>query len=343
MKKNGKLLIVRNDRIGDVVLSLPLARIVKEHYPECSVSFLVREYTKPLAENNPFIDKILILKEEKGNPFIFNNASLIRKNNFDTCIIVSPTFKLALMLFLSGIQERIGTGYRWYSFLFNKKVYEHRKNSNRHELEYNINLLKKIGIDKTVSPENIVFDINIKEQYSYKIEKFLSEKGIDLSKKNIIIHPGSGGSAVDLPLEKFKELVMQLSLLTNCNIIITGSLSEKKMCEELVVSKSVFNFAGIFNLSELTALINKADLFIANSTGPLHIAAALGKKVIGFYPKIKWCSPERWGPYTMNKIIFVPEINCSNCTREQCEKLNCMNTIRIERIIEEIKKIVNPL
>lgn len=342
MMDKKKILLVRTDRVGDVILSLPLARIIKEHYPGCKISFLLREYTKPLAETNPFIDEIIILKENHKS-FIFENASVIRKKIFDVCIIVYPTFKLALMLFLSGVKERIGTGYRWYSFLFNTKVYEHRKSAERHELEYNVNLLKEIGIKHHTTPENVQFDLSINNTSSERINQLFNEKEIDVSKKNIILHPGSGGSAVDLPLAKFKKITEQISSLNNCNVIITGSVKEKEMCEEFVVSKNVFNFAGLLNLSELTALINRADLFIANSTGPLHIAAALGKKVIGFYPKIKWCSQERWGPYTKNKIVFVPEINCTNCTREQCEKLDCMNTISIERVIEEIKKIINPL
>ena len=99
------------------------------------------------------------------------------------------------------------------------------------------------------------------------------------------------------------------------------------------------NLAGKFDLSQLIAVINKSDLLIANSTGPIHIAAALGKNVIGFYPKIAACSPNRWGPYTNKKNIFMPEITCSNCTKKQCEKLNCMNSININEVFEAAKKI----
>lgn len=99
------------------------------------------------------------------------------------------------------------------------------------------------------------------------------------------------------------------------------------------------NLVGLFSLAELKALINYSDIFIANSTGPLHIAAALGKYVIGFYPKIAQCSPARWGPYSVKSKVFTPSLQCSNCTREQCEQLDCMNTIPVSEIFAEIEKI----
>jgi heptosyltransferase-2 len=115
------------------------------------------------------------------------------------------------------------------------------------------------------------------------------------------------------------------------------------LCEEFEISDSVLNLSGKLDLSELKALINKANLFISNSTGPMHIAAALGVYVIGFFPKILACSQKRWGPYTEKKTIFIPTIDCSNCTRKQCEKLNCMNSIDIGRVFDETKRVLKIL
>jgi len=120
------LLIVRTDRIGDVVLSLPMASIIKKHFPECKVTYLLRKYTKPLAVNNQNIDEVLTLIEENGKPAVGKNIVQL-KDRFDACIVAFPTYAISLLLFLSNIKNRIGTGYRWYSFLFNKKVYDHRK------------------------------------------------------------------------------------------------------------------------------------------------------------------------------------------------------------------------
>ncbi|MGQ9642410.1 MAG: glycosyltransferase family 9 protein [Ignavibacterium sp.] len=336
------ILIVRTDRIGDVVLSLPIARIIKQHYPKAKVTFLVRAYTKALVENNHFIDEVIILKEESTKILIVENVKQLKKKNFDTAIIVYPTFKIALITFLSGIKYRVGSGYRLYSFLFNKKVYEHRKDAVKHELEYNLSLLTQLGINHIGGTNNVSFDLDVNKSSLNKVESLLGSLGIKNKEKFMIIHPGSGGSAVDLPIEKFIELVKMLSD-KKIKIVLTGSENEKEICNQLVLNELVFNLAGELNLEELIALISKCSLLIANSTGPIHIAAALDKYTFGFYPKVKVCSAKRWGPYTEKKFIYEPEIECDNCTVEQCAELNCMNSINVARVYNNIIKVLENL
>jgi lipopolysaccharide heptosyltransferase II len=341
MTEPKNILIIRTDRIGDVVLSLPLAGLIKKHYPECKVSFLLRNYTKEITEGHPHIDEVLILKEENGKISISGNVNQLKEKSFDSCIVVYPTLITALIVFLSGIRKRVGSGYRWYSFLFNQRVYEHRKYAEKHELEFNVNLLKKFEIEETVTADNVVFDLKINPAILKTVKETLTTSGVDLTKKLIIAHPGSGGSAVDLPLNKFAKIVSYLNRLEGVTVIITGSESDKEICDLVSGDTNVINLAGKFNLSELAALISLCSVFISNSTGPIHIAAAFGIFTIGFYPKILACSQERWGPYTTNKVIFLPEIDCEDCTREQCERLDCMNSINHEGVISEVKKEIS--
>ena len=228
MNQPKNILIVRTDRIGDVVLSLPLAAIIKKYFPECKVTFLLHKYTRPLAVNNPNIDEVITLKETEGKLSVRENVQLL-KNKFDVCIVAYPTYPIALILFLSNIKTRIGTGYRWYSFLFNKKNYEHRKYGEYHELEYNIHLLRQLGIDENVTEENVSYGITPSIQDEEKVKKDLNELGINFSKSIIIVHPGSGGSAVDLPISKTKEIVNNLSN-EGVEILITGTTTEKELC-----------------------------------------------------------------------------------------------------------------
>ena len=333
------ILIVRTDRIGDLILTLPLAGLIKKQFPNSKVTFLVRDYTKNLVSNHPFVDEVIVLSESDGNTNYFENLNLIKSKKFDTCIVVYPTFKLALIMFLSGIKTRIGTGYRWYSFLFNQKVYEHRKNAERHELEYNVNLLERLGIKNSITESNVRYDLTIDESSLQNVVKTLLDEKIDLQKEIIIVHPGSGGSSIDLPINKFAELVKKLDD-DNYQIILTGNKNEVALCEKIKSSDNVKNLAGKFNLDELIAVISKSVMFISNSTGPIHIAAALGKYTVGFYPKIVSCSKERWGPYTSKKLVYEPQIDCENCIREQCEKLDCMNSLDMTKVYNDIKNVL---
>jgi len=340
MTEPQNILIVRTDRIGDVVLSLPLAGLIKKHFPYCRVTFLLRNYTKELADNHPFIDEVLVLQEKDEKILLRANVKMLKEKSFDTCIIVSPTFLTALIVFLSQIKRRIGSGYRLYSFLFNQKVFEHRKYAGKHELEFNINLLKEIGIDEQISVDSVRFDLQVSPSSLETVKKILRDSNIDLTKKIIIAHPGSAGSSVDLPVKKFSEFVNKLTKLTNSVVILTGDKKEQGICKSVAGYSNAINFAGKFNLSEIIALTSICSLFASNSTGPIHIAAALGKATIGFYPKIKVCSPERWGPYTRKKAVFMPKIDCFDCSREQCVKLDCMSSIDIDNVMSEAIKLL---
>jgi heptosyltransferase-2 len=338
-----KILIVRTDRIGDVVLSLPMAEIIKNKFHDCRIGYLVKEYTSSLLDNNQFIDEVINVIEKNNEIDFYKNLKQIKLKKFDTCIVVNPTFRISLMMFLAGIKNRIGTGYRLYSVLFNQKVFEHRKYGEKHELEYNLNLLSKIGIDPVDAKRNIHFNLSISKSSEEKITSLLKEKGVSPNNKIVIIHPGSGGSSVDLPKNKMIELTKRICSSDNINIIITGSKNEVELCKEFEVNNSVINLAGLLDLSLLKALINKANLFVSNSTGPMHVAAALGVYVIAFFPKILSCSQNRWGPYTDKKTIFIPTIDCNNCNRQQCEKLDCMNSIDIGRVFDECKRVLKIL
>ncbi|HEX7356290.1 MAG TPA: glycosyltransferase family 9 protein, partial [Ignavibacteriaceae bacterium] len=306
------------------------------------ITFLVREYTKNIVSNHPFIDEVIVINESKNKVSFFDNVEIIKSKMFDVCIVARPSFVIAIILFFSGIKNRIGTGYRWYSLFFNQRVYEHRKTAEHHELEYNVNLLNKIGIKNSVTEENVSYDLTVDDGALQKVIQLLLDEKVDLQKLIIIVHPGSGGSSVDLPVDKFIELVNRLDS-DNFQIILTGNKNEAALCNKIKSSSKAINFAGKFNLEELTALISKCSIFISNSTGPIHIAAALRKFTVGFYPKIVSCSQERWGPYTSKKLVYVPQIDCKNCTREQCENLNCMNSIDISNVYSDIKNVLNKM
>ena len=330
-----KILIVRTDRIGDVVLTLPIAHLIKKKYPGSELFFMVRDYTSTLVENHKFVDGFLIYDEEKSFSAQLNE---IKKYDFDSAVVVHPSLRIALLIFFAKIKTRIGTGFRWYSFLLNRKLYEHRKHGTKHELVHNAELLKFFGIEEKIDEESVEFGITVSKKASRKIEELFRESKIDTSRPLVVIHPGSGGSAVDFPVDGFKELVSYLSEL-NVELILTGTKKEYKICEEISSLKTK-NFAGKFDLEELIALINKSDILIANSTGPLHIAAALGKFVVGFYPKFPAASPIRWGPFTNRKLVFTPALDCANCTRKQCEEKNCMKSISAEDVFKKLKNII---
>jgi heptosyltransferase-3 len=333
------ILLVRTDRIGDLILSLPLLPILKRNFPEAKISMLVRQYTRELVEGHSCVDEILIYEHEDKIASLWNTLRQIRSRHFDIVIIPYPRLRITMLMFLAGIPIRVGTGYRWYSFFFNRRVFEHRKDAKRHEVEYNLNLLKAIDVDISQTPE---FELNIPKEAERAADAVLAENNV--AGKFAVLHPGSGGSAREWSTEKFSALGDMLHEQLHFFVVVTGSKNESTLIEKVVsgMKTHAVNLAGKLSLGELGALCKRAAIFVSNSTGPLHIAAIVGTPVVAFYPPIIQCSPVRWGPYTMTKKIFTADSEtCPLCHGGACQSNVCMDQISVRDVFDAITELVS--
>jgi heptosyltransferase III len=263
----------------------------------------------------------------------------IRQMHFDTAVAAFPRFRIALLLWLCGIPMRIGSGYRWYSFLFNKRVYEHRKTAEKHEAEYNLSLVKVLGCK---IPEKLETRLVITEQEKRIAQEIRLKLGFASDEPVVLLHPGSGGSARDWKSERFIELAEKLEK-QGLSVVVSGGKEEEILVNEIArnAGSSVKPFISTLRLKEFAAFIQTAKLFIANSTGPLHIAAAVGTPVIGFYPPIPVMSPKRWGPLTNKKKIFVPDPKqCTRCNGGTCKGNDCMDQITVHQVLDAALKLM---
>ncbi|MCE1164707.1 MAG: glycosyltransferase family 9 protein [Bacteroidetes bacterium] len=301
-KKGLRVLVSRTDKIGDVILTLPLINEIKRLLPGSRITFLISRRLENLIEGYKDLDEIVYAEDFEGNTL----TDLLRERKFDIAFSVFPRFELARYFSKAGIPIRAGTGYRWYSFLFNRRIKEHRKHSVKHESDYNLNLLKFLTED--ISYEKKFYFSYTSSEYD-EVKKILSGSGFDIESNFLIIHPGSKGSAYDLPVEKMRELSRKISgEFSDYNIVITGSKQERELADKFVeTGKNIFNAAGLIGLRQLMILIDKSKLFISNSTGPIHIAGALNKNIAGFYPNSAPMNPERWRPLSDNAVIITPE------------------------------------
>jgi ADP-heptose:LPS heptosyltransferase len=325
-----KILITRTDKLGDVILTLPMISEIRRIFPDSDISFLTKSYVKDLMNGYPSFDKLVLLEDHVG---FFAFLKFLRKEKFDIIINVFPRFKLAFLFFLAGVKCRVGTGYRWYSFMYNKKLYEHRKDAVKHESEYNIDLLKTIT-NRARYHSNFVFTYSVEDKLN--LESKLNKFNFSLSEKYIIVHPGSKGSAKDWSVENFKLYIKKFfEEFEQIKVVLTGIQEEEKILIDINNSvssefkKNVILLCGNLNLKELMILIDNSKLFVSNSTGPIHIAGALNKKIIGFYPNLAPMNESRWRPLSENAIIMKPDSLTGD-----------MNEIKVENVISETKKFM---
>jgi lipopolysaccharide heptosyltransferase II len=330
------ILVVRTDRIGDVILTLPTVEALKSNFPNVRVTMLVSSYTSMLVED--IAGTLLYSIDGKPRPF-FEMLREIRNAHFDAVLVAFPRFRIALVLWLARIPVRIGTGYRWYSVLFNKRIYEHRKTAEKHEAEYNLSLLKGLGCTVSTKPEAKII---ISPQEKKKASDVRRSIGISDTDRLVLLHPGSGSSARDWKPERFAQLAVEL-IKIGYQVVITGGKTEELLVNYVVheAKNGVKPFISTLNLKEFAAFIQTAKLFVANSTGPLHIAAAVGTPVIGFYPPVRVMSPKRWGPLTDKKAIFIPDPErCPRCKGGECQGNDCMDQITVNQVMEAATKLL---
>jgi lipopolysaccharide heptosyltransferase II len=343
LKGNEKFLVVRTDRIGDVILSTPVLEVIKSEFPESHLCFMLSSYTADVIKNNPYVDDVIIDDHERkggGLGEIFKLIKETRKRGFDVAVVLRPTFRLALILFLAGVKYRIGTGFRYYQLLFNRKVYEHRKVNLRHEVEYNLDLLRPLGI----APRKIYPSVYLSPEEDQFSSRIFQELNIAPNDTVVLIHPGSGDSSLNLPPGRFAQVADKLIQELDAKIIFTGTEGERNLIDTIRegMEGEAFDLRGKTDLRQLAAILKKCDAVVSNSTGPMHLAVAVGTPTVAVFCPIFAAGPIRWGPYGEGHEVVLPPVPiCLKCKPTNCLYYNCMEKISVDQIVSKIRIVLN--
>ena len=326
------IVVSRSDNIGDVVLTLPLVAKLKHLYPDCKISFLARNYVRDVIKICPDVhsfisyDHLMDLSEQAA-------AAYLRSLKIDTFIHAFPRKPLARLAKKANIKNRIGTSRRLYHWLScNHRVNFSRKKSTLHEAQLNMKLLNAFGSDDDYDLPTLAKMIHLTPSSS--IDPSVTPL-LDAHRKNIILHPLTNGNTKEWPLEKFSELIESLDKKT-CNIIITGSDKEEQRLQALIDKHpSVKSAVGKLSLAQFINLISHSQAMVVNSTGPMHIAAALGIKTIGLFPPEKGKDPCRWQALG-EQASFIVADECEAC-QNNTKPCRCMESIVVDKINDSLR------
>lgn len=335
--KQKRLLIARIDRIGDVVLSTPIPREVKRAYPDCFIAVLVRSYTRDIYLNNPHVDEI-ISYDADGKPWSFCQlVKAIRKFNFNYAFMLLPNERLNWILFFSNIANRIGVGRKLYQFLSLSKFVNRKKyNPIRHEADYCLDMVRKMGIE----PKSIFPEIHLTEDENseaIKIRKELAPNGESI----VGINTTHGGSSPNFSPNRYKFIADTLVSREDIVVLIT----DLNPPDELKNIPNV-KYPNIGNsLRESIVIFSAIDVLISSSTGPMHICAALNVPTISLFCPLPACSPELWAPLGNKSEIILPDraSNSPICTIDphECDfttECNIEAEVIINKLYSFLKK-----
>jgi len=299
-----KIVISRTDSIGDVILTLPLAGILKEKYPKAKIVFLGNTYTKPIIECSEHVDEIwewAVLTKLSYN----EQLKWMQEQEVDTFIHVFPRKEIARLAKKANIETRIGTAHRAFHIMScNKLINFSRKRSDLHEAQLNVKLLAPFGIKKGYSLNQLNGYLGFSKIPELPLE--LTEK-LKSDKKKVILHPKSQGSAVEWGVDNFMSLANLLDSNTY-DVFITGTEKEAEHFRYKIPHQTnIHDLSGKMSLSELVAFISKSDSLVAASTGPLHIAGICNIQAIGLFQEKKPIHSGRWQPLGKEVVIIKSE------------------------------------
>lgn len=349
--KKVRILVVRPDRLGDVLLSTPVLEALRLHFQKATVTLMVQAQVLPLLEGLRSVDHSLVYAPKgrhAGLRGFFRLLSDLRRRRFQIAIILQSQWKISLAAWLARIPFRVGPLSKIHSyFVFNLGLRQRRSQVEMHEADYNLQLLHKLGV--RVGACSISTQVFLTEEVRNKANHWLLSKGWEPGKPTILIHPGMGGSALNWPESHYQELAIALIQLGH-QLLVTGGVLEKELIARFRTSLGDFKNRPIFyeasgsdRIDFFAALCSHVSVVVAPSTGPLHIAVALGKRVVTFYPPIRVQSALRWGPYVQDESlasILVPEVYCGqefDCLGSLCNYFPCMKGLTVKRAVKEVQ------
>ena len=343
MTDNKNILVIRNDKLGDFMLAWPALSLIKKQYPESKITVLIPSYTKPMAEICPWIDDCITDNQHKS---VFSDAiflkNKIKNKNFDASISLFTESRTALATFLSRIPLRLAPATKIAQIFSNRRLPQRRSRSSRPEHEYNTDLVRffiTLQGDRPVplqQPPYLQFDATITQNLR---TQYITEHNISAESMLIIVHPGTGGSAINFSVKQYAELIKHIAKQIDAHFIITAGPGEDDTAEALSsliqdCAHSVYiSSEGIVKFSQFITVCN---LFISGSTGTLHIAGALDVPTAAFYPARRSATALRW--QTLNqagrRISFSPETYSGTNDMAEIDPAICAQ--KISELLEQL-------
>lgn len=333
-----KFVFVRADKIGDLLLNLPVDQIAELRGSD--VTWVINKKTESLFKLCSPPRKYFSIDLDNPMDSFWILLQFFRSVRFDGFLQFYGIWWISLAALIAGISIRFGRYSQWSSFIFfNKGLRQKRSLSEKHELEYNLEMLavfldlpqpRRDGLFEDVrskiNKRPFFVETAISEALKYKMAQFSLTAG-----NYYVVHAGMFGSALNWPQKKYIELIDLLKI--KHPVILTGTAIDRPYLDQITQhfknDPRVISFVAELNFAELIAVLKSARACVAPSTGVMHIAALLEVPTFSLFSPMRSHLAKRWGPLSLNSKVFVPDT----------EGHDCMNQVAAETIAKEILKI----
>ena len=304
--KPTKILIIRLDRLGDFIMTLPVIENLRFYYPGAKISVLVRPYLADLTRLVRSIDDVIVYDN------FFSAARKLREEWFSIAIdmIYDYTLKPALLAFISGAPVRVGFDIGLRGFLFSNVVKPVKEP--RPMKDINLDIVKMLGIPVKVTVPRIVLEDAQKKETT-----------------TVVIHPGGYYPSQRWPAERFSDVAGKIVRAYNLKLLIAGGPDDRALVEDIVGRLPGDKAETIFTgLKEFSSILAQSSLLICNNSGPLHLAAALGIPTLSIMGPT---DPALWWPQGENHVVI------------RKEGRSGMELVTADEVFEKAKRILDKI
>lgn len=346
------VLCVRLDSIGDVLMTTPAIRAIKESRPGRRITLFTSPAGVEVASLVPEIDDVIVYDApwmKATAPRInsqpeFEMVEKLRRSGFDAAVIFTVfsqnPLPSAFLCYLADIPLRLAHCHENpYQLLTNWVLDPEPSCGVRHEVRRQLDLVATIGYQTN----NERMSLRVPADAHHRVSHLMSELGIDLERPWVVIHSGATATSRRYPPEGFAEVARRLVLDANFQVIFTGTEQERELVAgiQATMNTDSYSLVGCLDLAELAALIDMAPLLISNNTGPVHIAAAVGTPVVDLYALT---NPQHtpWG--VPNRVLF-HDVPCKFCYKSICPEghYHCLRLVTPDEIFRAACELVDAI
>ncbi len=337
-----RILVIRLDRLGDVILSTPVLTALRRHVPHAFLAMMVRPLCRDVIEGHPAIDEA-ILYEKDGihrSPLATARfARSLRRLEFDTALVLHPSNRSHWIPFLAGIPVRIGYN-RKQPWLLTHRLPHRKQEGAKHEAAYALDMLEIFGI-RGEPPRP---SIPIQAQAVERVEARLREAGVAPSARLVAIHPSASCVSKRWMPERFAAVAERLAAEDGVRICLVAGADDARHAQAVAAAMRApaLNLAGQLSVAELAALLQRCALLLSNDSGPVHVAAAVGTPVVDIFGRNQaGLSPQRWGPLGEGHVVLHKEVGCVTCLAHNCDiEFLCLTSLTADEVLAATKQVL---
>jgi len=306
-----RILVVRTDRVGDVVMITPMLRELKRKFPDAYLGALTNDRSAPVLHHNPHLDALII--DDPGPGTFWKTVRSIRSHRFTDALMVWPAKRAAYQLFLAGIPRRIGVGHKLYEVITFMRTVTREYDPPQHEAQYCMKLARAIG----VTTDDLTPELYVTPQERDRARAYFRRLGIPDESRVVVVHSGSLNTTPNWSEGRYLQLItamLEKDTQRRIHVLLTAlEMSEgfRRQIAGLGDERVHDVTPEVGPLRNLIGVIAASDALVASSTGPLHLASGLGIRSVGIYCRRPLFRAEHWGalgPAAIN--VEVPEEYC---------------------------------